>query len=878
MQGTILSTGRAQGIILADDGVRYSFTPAGWRDPGVVPEVGMRVDFEARGSHAVGLYPLPGSPPSSSPTPGVPSQTLPSGAAASPNAFPVLPTLPNALPPGVSPGQPTGTAQSVPSGEQGAPPVLPPTPERRGFGSKWWHWGLVGGGVAVVAIVVMVAFLLGLFGGGGHPEGKEIARHTHEGTTYVLVEYGDELAIFLESGAPMGQPGLAEEILRSYAWRQVIEDLDIERLNDVAQRVQSMDDRVSDLRGMSNGVVSVFDQLNDLEASVPLLGSVSAMDVVRESFPAVGESEDLIRSLNSELNALGSSAALLTDASRQVSGADHTSVSGRDMEALFNDASVEVMDLESTAGSVRGSVNQVEGAAGGLAAALRASSDTPLIGDALTDFAQRTERFQSELSGLSSLLAGLESDIGTLRQDLQNAMESADETLRADLERWLPEPYDAQWPPADAEGQVVEATPQPTAEPEQAAEPATVAPPDDGGSETDGKPADYQRVYQAAYEQAYQKRYNEVFDDNRARFGGTLTDKQRRTTERNAKRIAERYAPAYAEKYAEGRSIPFAEYYAQLIAGGASPEYAAAYTEVYIVTGSKSDAYEFANRIKDGELKEYSIQLEAGKSHKYAVAYALQIDGGNSEEYAAAYAQQIEDGNSEEHAAAYAQQIEDGNSTVASQSFNLEWEISETSVESGESFTLTVRMHEVQQAGEHGGISVSFPTLTESGGSTDGYSSVSADVEALDYTNGLSNVTFHQPGTTIYHRQGNRQFPAGYLLVESDDSSWSQSDDRTLRLRITPKRGGEFPVQIRGWLCAVEYTDCVRNPSAGPVEDQQGWAATALTIEVAQPTAVAPTSPPAPQLTSTPARIYPWNLTLQTRFLSILHRSFPTVP
>ena len=157
-----------------------------------------------------------------------------------------------------------------------------------------------------------------------------------------------------------------------------------------------------------------------------------------------------------------------------------------------------------------------------------------------------------------------------------------------------------------------------------------------------------------------------------------------------------------------------------------------------------------------------------------------------------------------------------------SQPFKIEWQTSPTEVEAGDSFTLTVRMYDVQQSGEHGGISVSFPSLTQSGGSREGHSSSVADVDALDYTGGLSNVTFHQPGATIYHKDNNRQFPAEYLLVESDDPSWSRSDDRTLRLRVTPKRSENFPIQIRGWLCADGYTDCARNPSAGNATDQQG--------------------------------------------------------
>ena len=59
------STGN-QGVILGDDGGRYTFTPAGWRDPSVRAVAGMRVDFEARDAHAVSIYPVPGAVPTAS--------------------------------------------------------------------------------------------------------------------------------------------------------------------------------------------------------------------------------------------------------------------------------------------------------------------------------------------------------------------------------------------------------------------------------------------------------------------------------------------------------------------------------------------------------------------------------------------------------------------------------------------------------------------------------------------------------------------------------------------------------------------------------------------------------------------------------------------
>ena len=89
--------------------------------------------------------------------------------------------------------------------------------------------------------------------------------------------------------------------------------------------------------------------------------------------------------------------------------------------------------------------------------------------------------------------------------------------------------------------------------------------------------------------------------------------------------------------------------------------------------------------------------------------------------------------------------------------------------------------------------SVSFPLLTEAGSSGGKYSSEAADVEALNYTTGLPRVAFHQPGAAIYHEDNNRMFPAAHLLVETDDPEWPRTEDRTLTLRITPKRRGEFP-------------------------------------------------------------------------------------
>ena len=196
------------------------------------------------------------------------------------------------------------------------------------------------------------------------------------------------------------------------------------------------------MRSLSNDVVAIFDDLDDMKASIPFVGSVSAMDVVRDAFPGVGDAEDVIRTLDSELNDLGDNSASLRRASERIRGLELSSVSGDEMEALFADASGAARDLEGSVRTVKDFVSVVRESADGLASALRSASDTPIIGEALGDFARSAGRFESELSGLSSLLGGFESELGVLGEDMRSAQDSADKTLQADMGRWLAEPYD----------------------------------------------------------------------------------------------------------------------------------------------------------------------------------------------------------------------------------------------------------------------------------------------------------------------------------------------------------------------------------------------------------------------------------------------------
>lgn len=119
MQGTILSIASQsnQGVIIGDDGNQYTYTVLGWRDSAMSATPGMKVDFDVRGSHAVAIYPLPGTTPSPYANPG-----------AAQGSFQPLPTTYQTGGVQPPPTAPTPSVQSLPTQATSPPPAAPTPP------------------------------------------------------------------------------------------------------------------------------------------------------------------------------------------------------------------------------------------------------------------------------------------------------------------------------------------------------------------------------------------------------------------------------------------------------------------------------------------------------------------------------------------------------------------------------------------------------------------------------------------------------------------------------------------------------------------------------------------------------------------------------
>ena len=175
----------------------------------------------------------------------------------------------------------------------------------------------------------------------------------------------------------------------------------------------------------------------------------------------------------------------------------------------------------------------------------------------------------------------------------------------------------------------------------------------------------------------------------------------------------------------------------------------------------------------------------------------------------------------------------------SSSGYNWNWSLSDSRIELGDSVSLEVRVYNITGGFDHGGVSISFPSLTSRTGHSSEHRSTQGDVTRGRASGGVDDIAFYERGDGVFSSSGARE-SAEHLLVESHNSSWSQSSDRTVRLWITPNQTGRFEIRVRTWFCEDGWNDCVRGPSNPDTNDQQGWGVKRLTIDVSAGTSGEP--------------------------------------
>ena len=246
------------------------------------------------------------------------------------------------------------------------------------------------------------------------PQGVELAKHTHLGSVYSLVEFEGRIAVMDANTQPVTNPTLASDVLYSYAWAGAISNMDVAALNADARTALALESQLSDARSASSDMVDTFDELESLSADVPLLGSVSAMDVLRRTFSEVDDAESLARELDAKLDSMRANANTVKATADRIGNLDAASVSGADMDTLFADARDAADSLQTDVAYALDKVSELRRMASLLEDALWDASDTPIIGDSIADGAATATEFGDSLGDLESALLDSETALASL--------------------------------------------------------------------------------------------------------------------------------------------------------------------------------------------------------------------------------------------------------------------------------------------------------------------------------------------------------------------------------------------------------------------------------------------------------------------------------
>ncbi len=173
-------------------------------------------------------------------------------------------------------------------------------------------------------------------------------------------------------------------------------------------------------------------------------------------------------------------------------------------------------------------------------------------------------------------------------------------------------------------------------------------------------------------------------------------------------------------------------------------------------------------------------------------------------------------------------------STVGPTFTRITWPSSQEDL--GEPFEIAVEATNKGNTAALGGISVSFLNLDDPSGLNSVYSTPDGTVEVMRHSGGGTPQFYARDGGRQLTRDNGSKIDPNYLLVEIEWDTWSEDADRFLRLKVTPKREGNFTINVRTWVCESNYRNCSYDPDprdpSGVSGDQQGWKVDQQTIQI----------------------------------------------
>ena len=154
--------------------------------------------------------------------------------------------------------------------------------------------------------------------------------------------------------------------------------------------------------------------------------------------------------------------------------------------------------------------------------------------------------------------------------------------------------------------------------------------------------------------------------------------------------------------------------------------------------------------------------------------------------------------------------------------------VTPTEVDINEPFTITVTAKNEGGPAHWGGISVSFPGITENG----------KEADIIDDGSDITPV-FYGPNEPAPRNKVNtetEEVDAQYMLVEMSKANWATNESRSIKIKVLPKKTGTFNVNIRFALVPDGTNPSVkRDPTSGVPDAQQTFPVYQHTVDTSSP-------------------------------------------
>jgi hypothetical protein len=252
-------------------------------------------------------------------------------------------------------------------------------------------------------------------------------------TTYYVIQYENRLPfasgieVISERGTLVKNASTARSVFRSIGWQEAasyIKASDIDTLRNILEISEEIDALISPVRTATNYVIDAVDSLDGIAVNIPLIGRISAWDVVKDAYPQVTGLESMLRSLNDDLDDWGeASSTLAKSIPKAIEGLQRVAGGGELAPDLQKEVGNSISGLSTLKGKTDKVTDILADAISTLSSAengLRRAADNKYVGQYISPIANYVGDLRDDVDSLRTSAQSFSSDLSKQQSKLSS--------------------------------------------------------------------------------------------------------------------------------------------------------------------------------------------------------------------------------------------------------------------------------------------------------------------------------------------------------------------------------------------------------------------------------------------------------------------------